>query len=181
MILIHQTDSDFLADILRTGYLTPATKNRNNGGSYHGEDVFLPYVYVSCYDKRENIRYLVSPAFVFPVDVLCDRTFYVNGRFVGGVVESTEYFKRDSAIGDITAVLGRKVEESKAEVYRRFRSKNVRQKSPYIHLYPEVMFRKRLPIKDATHVVLSRRTSKSVRDAISEKYPHVQIVDHEGE
>jgi hypothetical protein len=56
------------------------------------DEVFLPYVYVSCYDKPENIRYLFSPAFVFPLEVLCDRT-YVNKRFVGGVVGSTEYFK----------------------------------------------------------------------------------------
>jgi hypothetical protein len=82
-------------------------------------------VYVSCYDKPENIRYLFSPAFVFPLEVLCDRTFYVNKRFVGGVVGSTEYFKRDTGIGAITDVLA-KVAESKAEVYRRFRSKNVR-------------------------------------------------------
>jgi hypothetical protein len=42
------------------------------------------------------------------------------------VVGSTEYFKRDTGIGAITDVLARKVAESKAEVYRRFRSKNVR-------------------------------------------------------
>jgi hypothetical protein len=42
---------------------------------------------------------------------------------VGGVVGSTEYFKRDTGIGAIT---GEEVAESKAEVYRRFRSKNVR-------------------------------------------------------
>jgi hypothetical protein len=116
---------------------------------------------------------------VFPLEVLCDRTFYVNKRFVGGVVGSTEYFKRDTGIGAITDVLARKVAESKAEVYRRFRSKNVRDKTPHINIYPEVMFRKRLSIKDATHVVISKRMSKSVREAIGEKYPHVQIVEHE--
>jgi hypothetical protein len=63
-------------------------------------------VYVSCYDKPENIRYLFSPAFVFPLEVLCDRTFYVNKRFVGGVVGSTEYFKRDTGIGAITWMCG---------------------------------------------------------------------------
>jgi hypothetical protein len=57
---------------------------------------------------------------VFPLEVLCDRTFYVNKRFVGGVVGSTEYFKRIR----VTVLAGRKVAE--AEVYRRFRSKNVR-------------------------------------------------------
>jgi hypothetical protein len=52
-------------------------------------------------------------------------------------------------------------------------------KTPHINIHPEVMFRKRLFIKDATHVVISKRMSKSVREAIGEKYPHVQIVEHE--
>jgi hypothetical protein len=39
-------------------------------------------VYVSCYDKPENIRYLFSPAFV--LSVLCVIERFMNKRFVGG-------------------------------------------------------------------------------------------------
>jgi hypothetical protein len=43
------------------------------------------------------------------------------------------------------------------------------------------MFRKRLFYQGRYHVVISKRMSKSVREAIGEKYPHVQIVEHESE
>jgi CII-binding regulator of phage lambda lysogenization HflD len=94
---------------------------------------------------------------VFPLEVLCDRTFYVNKRFVGGVVGSTEYFKRIR----VTVLAGRKV----AEARRCIGGSGARtfDKTPHINIYPEVMFRKRLSIKDATHVVISKRMSKSVR------------------
>jgi hypothetical protein len=51
-------------------------------------------VYVSCYDKPENIRYLFSRVCV-SLEVLCDRTFVNAGLWVVG---STEYFKRDTVL-----------------------------------------------------------------------------------
>jgi hypothetical protein len=77
--LVHHTDSDFMADILRSGYLT--RRRRTGTRVSHGMRCF-PYVYVSCYDKPENIRYLFSRVCV-SLEVLCDRTF-VNKRFVCG-------------------------------------------------------------------------------------------------
>jgi hypothetical protein len=58
-------------------------------------------------------------------------------------------------------------------VYRRFRSKNV-DKTPHINIYPEVMFRKRLFYQGRYSCCHFKRMSKSVQEAIGEKYPHVR-------
>jgi hypothetical protein len=44
--------------------VTPSTKNRNKGDRYEDE-VFLPYVYVSCYDKPEIYGICFLPRLCF--------------------------------------------------------------------------------------------------------------------
>jgi hypothetical protein len=82
MILVHHTDSDFMADTCGRVF-DPSTKNPRVSRLW--DEVFLPYVYVSCYDKPENIRYCFLPRLCF-LWRCCAIERFVK-RFVGGWVD----------------------------------------------------------------------------------------------
>jgi hypothetical protein len=125
------------------------------------------------------MKYLFTPSFVFPVEVLQDRCFYVNKNYVGGPCKSSVYFKKNSPIDEINSLLEKRVEESKTDVYKKYRSKNIREKTPYIHLYPEILFRKKLSVGDASHIIVSEYETKEHIEFLREHYPNLQLVLHE--
>lgn len=129
------------------------------------------------------MKYIISPTLVFPIEVLQNRCFYINETYNGGIDDTTIYFKKNSFIEDINSVLKKKIEESKNYVYRRFKDRNIRIKNPrYINFYPEILFKQKLAIKDATHFVIPQHIlTENTKKFLQKHYSNLQIVLREND
>ena len=180
MFLFHITEPSSLEDILKSKYLL-SSKVTGVMNETPQDIQPLPYIFMGCSNEVDRIPFLGRCVFVFPMEILYDRLFYTNIYHSAGNLETSTRYAKHTPLPEIEKALDTIFQKSiKTEKMTFKRSKKEKETStygfPYFRVFQEVFFKKRVSIKDASHIVIQRDTPQSYITHIAEKYPYINIV-----
>jgi hypothetical protein len=170
--LLHQTDINYIDDILETKNIYPSSKTKNKKQNPY--KINLPYIFMSCCHKND-FNILFPYTFIFEIDILLDRCFYICDRHTAGNIKSDNcsYFTKNSPIEDINNSLQYLYKESKKIV----NSFQINLKGVFV-VFQEIFFKKKvnLNLNHAKYIILPKNVNINLLNKIKTNYPKLKII-----
>jgi hypothetical protein len=161
--IIHQTNEEFMNDILDSKKLLPASKTKNK--SQNPYDVDLPYIFMNCCKKSDfKYYYNINFTFIFDTDILHDRTWYTNVNHSAGNLDTSICYNKNTSVRKINTILTKLYKKSKAESRK------------FFVILQEIFFRKSVSLDDAKYIIIPENTTAVLIDKIKKVLPNVILI-----
>lgn len=169
MYLFHESSAEFYTEILESKFLFPSSKTKNE--NYNILDSFLTYIFFCCCE-RKRLENLGPFTFVFPINILYDRSFYTNISHAAANLNSSTYYKKNTPMKEINFSLKKLYNQS----IQKESSLKLKQDYLYFKIFQEIFFKKSVSINDAIFLVLPHDISKQEVASIKERFPNLKLL-----